>query len=179
MIPFVVAVVSLLAMEPAVTAVHRWVMHGPGWAWHRSHHQRADGPFEINDLFPVVFASLTVAVMALGAAVEPLAPLLWIGSGVTAYGVAYVIVHDLYIHERLGRLPGSGSRLVRHLADAHRIHHRFGREPYGFLVPRVPRELRERARGRATVGDSDELVAAAPGEPAGVGGAAAAASVTP
>jgi beta-carotene 3-hydroxylase len=167
-IPFVIATVSLLAMEPAVTAVHRWVMHRGGWGWHRSHHLRAEGALEANDLFPVVFAAVTIAVMALGAAVEPLAPLLWIGCGVTAYGAAYLVVHDVYIHERLGRPPGAGSSAVRWLADAHRIHHQFGRAPYGFLLPVVPHDLRERARGRA--GGRDVLSRAAPeGGPATVG----------
>jgi beta-carotene 3-hydroxylase len=63
---------------------------------------------------------------------------MWIGAGVTAYGVAYIVVHDLYIHERLGRLPGAGLRYIRWVADAHGVHHRSGRGPYGFLLPRVP-----------------------------------------
>jgi beta-carotene 3-hydroxylase len=147
--PFVVATVSLLAMEPAVTLAHRRAMHGWAWGWHRSHHQRAGGSFETNDLFPVVFAAATVATMAVGATVDALAPLLWVGWGVTAYGVAYLVVHDLYIHRRLGTLPGSGSRLIRRLADAHRIHHLYGREPYGFLMPVVPSDLRAQASERA------------------------------
>jgi hypothetical protein len=47
------------------------------------------------------------------------------------------VVHDLYIHERLGRLPGARSRYVRWVAAAHAVHHRSGREPYGFLLPRL------------------------------------------
>jgi beta-carotene 3-hydroxylase len=157
MTPFVVATVSLLAMEPAVAFAHRRAMHGWAWAWHRSHHQRT-GAFEANDLFPVVFAAATVAAMAVGAAVEPLAPLLWVGSGVTMYGAAYLVVHDLYIHQRLGALPGSGSGLIRRLADAHGIHHRFGREPFGFLLPVVPSELRARAQEQQRPGDHGDVL---------------------
>jgi beta-carotene 3-hydroxylase len=146
--PFVVATVSLLAMEPAVALAHRRAMHGWAWGWHRSHHQRAGGSFETNDRFPVVFAAATVAAMAVGATVEALAPLLWVGSGVTAYGIAYLVVHDLYIHRRLGVLPGAGAALIRRLAEAHRIHHLYGREPYGFLLPVVPAGLRARAQER-------------------------------
>ncbi len=148
MTPFVVATVSLLAMEPAVALAHRRAMHGWAWGWHRSHHQRDGGPFEANDLFPVVFAAATVAAMAAGTTVDALAPLLWVGSGVTAYGVAYLVVHDLYIHRRLGVLPGAGTHLIRWLAEAHRIHHLYGRGPYGFLLPVVPGELRARAQER-------------------------------
>jgi beta-carotene 3-hydroxylase len=129
-------VASLLAMEPAVAALHRRAMHGWAWGWHRSHHRRRrPARFEANDLFPVVFAVATIAVMAAGSAVEGLSSLLWIGAGVTAYGALYLVVHDLYIHERLGRLPGAGSRYIRWVAGAHAVHHLTGREPYGFLVP--------------------------------------------
>jgi beta-carotene 3-hydroxylase len=60
-----------------------------------------------------------------------------VGAGVTGYGIAYLVVHDLFIHERLGRLPGARSRYVRWVATAHAVHHRSGRKPYGFLLPRL------------------------------------------
>lgn len=141
MTPVLVAAAALVVMEPAVALVHRLVMHGPGWVWHRSHHRRPGPGLEANDLFPVVFAVATIAVMAVGSAVDGLASLLWTGAGVTAYGAAYLVVHDLYIHERLGRLPGAGTRYVRWVASAHAVHHRTGAAPYGFLVPRVPAQL--------------------------------------
>lgn len=137
MIRLLVAASALVAMEPAVAAVHRWVMHGRGWAWHRSHHRWQGRRIEANDLFPVVFAAATIATMAVGAAIEGLAALVWVGVGVTGYGIAYLVVHDLFIHERLGRLPGARSRYVRWVAAAHAVHHRSGREPYGFLFPRA------------------------------------------
>jgi beta-carotene 3-hydroxylase len=136
-IRLLVAASTLVAMEPAVAAVHRWVMHGRGWAWHRSHHRWQGHRIEANDLYPVVFAAATIATMAVGAAIEGLAALVWVGAGVTGYGIAYLVVHDLFIHERLGRLPGARSRYVRWVATAHAVHHRSGRKPYGFLLPRL------------------------------------------
>ena len=64
--------------------------------------------------------------------------------GVTAYGATYLLVHDVAIH---GRLPLRFPRLayLRWVHDAHELHHRFGGEPYGMLLPVVPRALRERA----------------------------------
>ena len=56
-------------------------------------------------------------------------------------GGAYVVVHDLCIHGRTGRAVGS-SAYVRWVRDAHAVHHRYGREPYGFLLPLIPAELR-------------------------------------
>jgi beta-carotene 3-hydroxylase len=136
-IRLLVAVSALVAMEPAVAAVHRWVMHGRGWAWHQSHHRSQGRRIEANDLYPMVFAAATIATMAVGAAIEGLAALLWVGVGVTGYGIAYLVVHDLFIHERLGCLPGARSRYVRWVAAAHAVHHRSGRKPYGFLLPRL------------------------------------------
>lgn len=137
MIRLLVAASALVAMEPAVAALHRRVMHGPGWAWHRSHHRWQGRKIEANDLYPVLFAAATIATMAVGAAIEGLAALVWVGAGVTTYGIAYLVVHDLFIHERLGRLPGARSRYVRWVTAAHTVHHRSGREPYGFLWPRL------------------------------------------
>jgi beta-carotene 3-hydroxylase len=79
-------------------------------------------------------------------------PLLWVGVGVTAYGLAYLIVHDLGIHRRIPRLAIAGS-YIGWVRDAHRVHHLYGRAPYGFLLPVVPATLRERARGAR--GDED------------------------
>jgi len=131
--------IALVAMEPAVALLHRSAMHGPAaWRWHRSHHQPPRSGFEANDLLPLGFAAATIAVMALGTAVSSLDALVWIGAGVTAYGALYLVVHDLYIHRRFGRLPGAELRYLRWVARAHALHHLTGRAPYGFLVPVVP-----------------------------------------
>ena len=66
MTPLAVVLATIVVMEPAVALTHRFVMHGAGWAWHRSHHQPPRARFEANDLFPVVFAAVTVGVMAVG-----------------------------------------------------------------------------------------------------------------
>jgi beta-carotene 3-hydroxylase len=161
----IIAVVTLVVMEPVTYLVHRFVMHGFGQGWHTSHHRRRKGRFERNDLFPVVFAVVTFSVMLAGATIESLAILEPIGVGVLLYGVGYLVVHELYIHRRFRRL---GARLpgFEQLADAHALHHRFGGEPYGFLAPVVPRSVRRRAveadarghaRSRQAVLDNEPL----------------------
>lgn len=137
------AAVAFVAMEPVAYASHRWLMHGPGWSWHADHHRRHHGLLERNDRYPVTFAAATVSAMALGQAVPRLRWLRDVGAGVTAYGLAYAFVHDVHVHERLPWRARS-DRLDA-LAEAHRLHHRFGGEPYGMLVPVLPRSLRERA----------------------------------
>jgi beta-carotene 3-hydroxylase len=138
-----VVVLSFLVMEAVSYLAHRFVMHGFGMGWHRSHHVRTAGRFEKNDLFPVTFAAVTVLAMTAATTLPSLAVLFRVGVGVTLYGAAYGFVHDVYIHARLGRLPEVG--VLEWLKASHRIHHLFGGEPYGMLLPIVPRSLRERA----------------------------------
>jgi beta-carotene 3-hydroxylase len=145
MTPLAVVLATIVVMEPAVALTHRFVMHGAGWAWHRSHHQPPRAMLEANDLFPVAFAAATVGVMAVGSSVTGLGLLLWFGVGVSAYGAAYLVVHDICIHGRLGRSVLVGPYL-RWVAASHAVHHRYGREPYGFLVPIVPAARRERGQ---------------------------------
>jgi beta-carotene 3-hydroxylase len=150
--PLLVGLIAALVMEPVAALLHRAVMHRRGWRWHRDHHAPARGRLEKNDLFPVVFAGLTVAVMATGSMFHSLRALLWVGAGVTTYGAAYLVVHDIGIHSRTGR-PIKSNAYLRWVREAHRVHHLYGREPYGFLLPVVPTELRERADRLARDGD--------------------------
>jgi beta-carotene 3-hydroxylase len=140
-----VVVVAFVAMEPVAYAVHRWVMHGPGRAIHVSHHRRRAGRFEANDLYPVVFAAVVGAGLVVGFNVDGWGVLVPIGVGVTCYGAVYAAVHDGHIHGRLAVLAGRHGRGWTRLAEAHRLHHRFGGEPYGMLFPVVPAALRARA----------------------------------
>ena len=64
-------------------ATHRWVMHGPGMGWHRSHHRPPAGRWERNDLFPLCFSVIGFALFAGGAWGPHLDVLTWAGVGVT------------------------------------------------------------------------------------------------
>jgi beta-carotene 3-hydroxylase len=139
----IVVLLAFVVMEAVSYLAHRFVMHGFGMGWHRSHHRRTESRFEKNDLFPVVFAAVTILAMTAGATLPSLHALYLVGIGVTLYGAAYAFVHDVYIHARLGRLPEL--RPFEWLKASHRIHHLFGGEPYGMLLPIVPKALRERA----------------------------------
>lgn len=134
-------VVAAGLMEPASAVMHRWIMHGFGWGWHRSHHQRRDTRFEKNDLYPVVMAAGTVLLMLTGT-ITGIDDLLAIGAGITFYGFAYMLVHDVFIHQRI-KAPSTvlRTRYVRWLRKSHGIHHLYSRAPYGFLAPVVPRAL--------------------------------------
>jgi beta-carotene 3-hydroxylase len=138
-----VGALSFVAMEPFTYLAHRFVMHGFAMGWHRSHHSPLVERFERNDLFPVTFAGVAVVAAAAGFNVPHLGRLVTVVAGVGAYGAAYLFVHDVYIHRRLRRFSAR-PRVLEHLADAHRLHHRFGGEPYGMLFPVVPSEVRRR-----------------------------------
>lgn len=137
-----VAAAAFVAMEPITAATHRWVMHGVGWALHRSHHRAAATRFEANDAFPVVFAAIVCLGFAAGYNVDGWSLLVPVGVGVTCYGVVYALVHDVYIHRRLRWFGGRRVPALERLAAAHRVHHRTGRAPYGMLAPIVPRRSR-------------------------------------
>ena len=140
------AVAAFAVMEPVTAATHRFVMHGIGLRLHRSHHRRAHGGWELNDAYPVMFAAVVCVGLWIGFHEPRLAELIPIGVGVTAYGIAYAIVHDVYIHRRLRWFGDRRLPVLHRLADAHELHHRYGGAPYGMLVPLVPARVRARSR---------------------------------
>jgi len=143
--------VTLAAMEGVAYLAHRYIMHGFGWGWHRSHHEPRRGWFEKNDLFAVVFAVLAIVLIALGNA--GVYPLQWIGAGMTAYGALYFIAHDGLVHRRwpFKLVPRRG--YLKRLYQAHLMHHAVkGREgcvSFGFLYAQPVAKLRQQLRAQA------------------------------
>ena len=138
-----VALVAFAAMEGVSYLTHRFVMHGVGLGLHRSHHATTDGGFELNDLYPMMFSSVAVTAFAVGTfgSVGVLVP---VGIGITLYGVSYLFVHEIYIHRRLA-LVSQEYRVLEWMKAAHKVHHLYGGEPYGMLLPLVSKDLRRKA----------------------------------
>lgn len=134
---------GFIAMEGVSYATHRWIMHGPGMRWHRSHHVPAQGRFEKNDLFPVFFSTIGFLVF-LSASLTATTWMYWLGAGITGYGLVYMLVHEVYIHRRLP-CPINDRAALDWMRDSHEIHHLYGGEPYGMLLPVVTGDLRRRA----------------------------------
>lgn len=136
--------VSLAGMEVFAWAMHRYVMHGVLWSWHRSHHEPHDGLLERNDLFALVFALPAMGLIALGLHVW--AWLLPIGLGATAYGVIYFWFHDGLVHGRFPTGLSGRSGFWRRRIQAHRLHHavrtREGGVSFGFLWVQSARRLK-------------------------------------
>ena len=93
-----IVLITIVLMELFSIVAHKYVMHGFGWGWHRSHHEPRTGWFERNDLYAVVFAGLAIALIYFGT--EGYHPLEWIGAGMTAYGFLYFVAHDGLVHRR-------------------------------------------------------------------------------
>jgi beta-carotene 3-hydroxylase len=127
---------TVVLMEVFSIVAHKYVMHGFGWGWHRSHHEARRGWFEKNDLYAVVFAGVAIALIYAGATLGH-HPLEWIGAGMTAYGLLYFVAHDGLVHRRwpFTYVPRRG--YLKRLYQAHRMHHavagKDGAVSFGFL----------------------------------------------
>ncbi len=128
----IIAGLVFLAMEFVSYLAHRFIYHRLLWVFHKSHHSRRDGVFELNDIFPVAFAAVAILLFLQGLSSPAGADLVAVAVGMTAYGAVYFFIHDLYIHRRARwlrvRIP-----FLATIKKAHAVHHRDGGEPYGLL----------------------------------------------
>jgi beta-carotene 3-hydroxylase len=140
-------------------------MHGPGWFLHASHHRAHAGPFELNDLYAVIFAGPSILLLAGGVRWGWWPGATWIGAGIAAYGAIYFGFHDWIVHRRVPHRYVARSRYMKRIVQAHRLHHvvetKAGTVSFGFLVAPSPETLkaelkrRERAGMRAPLAMSD------------------------
>jgi beta-carotene 3-hydroxylase len=106
---------------------------------HESHHRPRSGRFERNDLFGVLFALPSMALIYAGTHGSPL--LLPLGLGMTAYGLAYWGFHDVLVHRRVRHGYAPKSAYLKRIVRAHLVHHRThtkaGASSFGFLYSRT------------------------------------------
>ncbi len=152
-LPFLIFLVTVAAMEGFAYVMHRWVMHGPGWFLHASHHRVRTGWFEWNDLYAAMFAMPSISLIYLGARQGWGAPAIAAGSGIAAYGAIYFGFHDILVHRRIPHRISPRSAYLRRLTQAHRLHHavesRQGAVSFGFLYAPPIKQLRDTLRSRA------------------------------
>lgn len=135
-------------MEFVAWFTHKYIMHGFMWRWHKSHHSVHNDMFEKNDLFAVVFALMSSALIVLSS--EDIIPASFfpIGIGVCLYGVAYFLVHDVFVHQRIKWLKKTNNNYFKAMRKAHKIHHKTltkqGAEAFGFLY--VPKKYLKKVR---------------------------------
>ncbi len=129
---------TVLLMEGFAYVMHRWVMHGPGWFLHKSHHRPRDGWLELNDLYALIFAvpSLLLINRGLMGGLGPGA--IAIGIGIATYGMIYFGFHDVIVHRRMKHRYIPKSAYMKRIVQAHRLHHAVESKhhglSFGFLV---------------------------------------------
>lgn len=120
-----ITLITFLAMECVTWLTHKYVMHGFLWALHRDHHNKDHNSFfEKNDLFFVIFAIPSIILFASGAFAPDFGFLVYIGLGIFLYGLAYFLVHDVFIHQRFKWLRKTDNSYFRGLRKAHKVHHK-------------------------------------------------------
>lgn len=129
-------IVTFFFMEFVAWFTHKYVMHGFLWSWHKSHHSIRKGIFEKNDLFAIVF-SIPAIVLIITGSYFKVYEIMYIGFGITAYGIFYVIFHDIIVHRRISIKYKATSQYMKRIMNAHYTHHRKhtkeGCEAFGFL----------------------------------------------
>ena len=141
---------TIAVMELFAYSMHRWVMHGPGWFLHESHHRARTGAFELNDLYAVIFAAPSIMLFWLGEHG-------WgdwataIGAGIAGYGVIYFGFHDWIVHRRLRHRVVPKSNYFKRIVQGHRLHHvvesKHGAVSFGFLWTPPVEVLKAELRG--------------------------------
>ena len=147
---------TIAAMEAVAYTAHRWIMHGPGWFLHASHHRPRHGLFELNDLYAFIFAIPSVALLLGGVQLGWGSWAVWIGAGIAAYGAIYFGFHDVIVHQRIGHRYVARSTYMKRIIQAHRLHHatagKRGSVSFGFLwappADMLKRQLDESSEAR-------------------------------
>jgi beta-carotene 3-hydroxylase len=147
---------TILLMEGFAYVMHRWVMHGPGWFLHASHHRARKGMFELNDLYGVIFAIPSILLIYLGVQGDWGASAAWAGFGIAGYGAIYFGFHDVIVHKRVGTRYIPKSAYMKRIIQAHRLHHvvetKHGTVSFGFIWAPKPESLKAELNARGNVG---------------------------
>ncbi len=147
---FLIFAATILAMELFAYVMHRWVMHGPGWFLHASHHRTRTGRFEWNDLYAVIFAVPSISLIFLGVQAGWGGETTAVGAGIAAYGAIYFGFHDWIVHQRLPHRIVPRSPYFKRIVQAHRLHHavesKHGTVSFGFLYAPSVEQLKAQLR---------------------------------
>ena len=132
---FGIILATVIGMEVIAWSSHKFLMHGPLWFIHKTHHTPRHGRFELNDVFGIIFGTASILCILLG--IDTFSPLFWIGIGISVYGVLYFFAHDIIVHRRVKIGMRMRGRYVEALRKAHLLHHKTvtkdNAEEFGFL----------------------------------------------
>ena len=124
-------------MEFVAWFTHKYVMHGFLWCLHEDHHVLTGNTFQKNDAFALIFAIPSISCFFIGRFHGP-SWLIFVGTGIILYGIAYMLVHDIFIHRRLKIFTKPANIYLKGILYAHRLHHiQLGKENgeyFGMLI---------------------------------------------
>ncbi|MFT4831595.1 MAG: beta-carotene 3-hydroxylase [Psychroserpens sp.] len=111
-------------MEFMAWFTHKYVMHGFLWVLHKDHHKKDHKSwFERNDAFFIFYAVISMSCFYISANTT-----FWyalpIGLGIMAYGAAYFLVHDIFIHQRFKIFRNANNWYAKGVRRAHKMHHK-------------------------------------------------------
>jgi beta-carotene 3-hydroxylase len=125
-----VGLVTFVAMEVVAWATHKFLMHGPLWFLHDDHHTKTPGFLEKNDSFFLIFALPSWLCIMLGSMFQNYISVS-VGAGIALYGLAYALVHEVFIHQRLKWWRNSNNVYMRAIRRAHKMHHKHLTKEHG------------------------------------------------
>ena len=134
-------------MEGVAWFTHKYIMHGFLWVWHRDHHEPRKGIFELNDIFGLMFAIPSVWLIVVGSADFDWR--FFAGFGIALYGLAYFLVHDVFVHQRIKALKKAKLAYFHAMRQTHHLHHavhtKQGAQAFGFLwvLPKFRRQFKK------------------------------------
>jgi len=119
-----VFLIAFFLMEFMAWFTHKYIMHGFLWSLHKDHHHKQHNSWwERNDLFFIFYAVVSMTFIW-----HHDANSFWIGEpvgfGILAYGIAYFIVHDIFIHQRFKIFRNINNWYAKGLRRAHKMHHK-------------------------------------------------------
>lgn len=119
-----IVIITFIMMEGVAWFTHKYIMHGLLWSLHHDHHKKETTSFfEKNDFFFLIFAIPGMLGLLLGS-LNGFNTLFWIGLGITLYGFAYFLIHDVFIHQRFKWLRNTDTVYFRAIRRAHKMHHK-------------------------------------------------------
>jgi beta-carotene 3-hydroxylase len=119
-----IVLAAFITMEGVAWFTHKYVMHGLLWTLHKDHHKKeSKGFFEHNDFFFLIFAVPGIICLLFGLQ-NGFNFLFWIGLGITFYGIAYFLVHDIFIHQRFKLFRKADNAYFKAIRRAHKMHHK-------------------------------------------------------
>jgi len=132
-----IVVACVLIMEVVAILTHKYIMHGPGWFLHKSHHSKNESFFELNDIYFVIFSIPSIFCIINGFRYNN-SILLSIGFGILLYGLIYIFLHDIFVHSRFSVFKNVNNIYLKKIKKSHLKHHsvktKKGASNFGFIT---------------------------------------------